>query len=39
MHRATTEVDGTFTLRDSREAYTSRFVGENDVPRLGDSRF
>jgi putative transposase len=39
MHRAATEVDGTFTLREPREAYTSVFAGKNDVPRLDNSRF
>ena len=39
IHRAATETDGTFTLREPREAYTSVFAGENDVLRLDNSRF
>lgn len=39
MHRAATEVEGTFTLREAGEAYTSVFAGENDMLRLDNSRF
>ena len=39
MHRATTEADGTFTLQEPREAYTSVFAGKNDVLRLDNGRF
>ena len=39
MHRATTKVDGTFTLREQGEAYTGLFAGKNDVLRLNNSRF
>jgi len=38
MHRAATEVDGIFTLREQGEAYTSVFAGRNDAPRLDNSR-
>jgi hypothetical protein len=31
MHRAATEADGTFTLREASEAYTHVFAGKNDV--------
>ena len=39
MHRAATEADWTFTLREPREAYTSVVAGKNDVLRLDNSRF
>jgi hypothetical protein len=30
MHRAATETDGTFTLREDGEAYTGGFAGDID---------
>jgi len=39
MHRAATGVDGTFTLQEPREAYTSIFAGENHVLTLDNSPF
>ncbi len=38
MHRAATEVDGIFTLREQGEAYTSVFAGKNDALRLDNTR-
>ncbi len=39
MHRTATGVDGTFTLRESCEAYASVFAGKNEMLRLDNSRF
>jgi len=39
VHRSATEVDGTFTLRQQDEAYTSGFAGKNETLRLDNSRF
>lgn len=38
-NHAATEVDGTFTLREEGEVYTSGFAGKNDALRLDNIRF
>jgi len=39
MHRATTAVDGMFTLLEQGKAYTSVFAAKNDALRLDNTRF
>ena len=39
VHRAASEVDGTFALREEGEAYTRVFAGKNDALRLDTGRF